>query len=561
MSHSASAWRPVTRERLKTGRRPSGGDVFSKRMDRRSFVRIALCGAAAAAAPGSGSGQSLPASLTVQREAEGRRVPASYVGLSYELAQLTEPTFFSPEHTDLISLFRALSPGGLLRLGGNTSEFCWFQAEPSTPAPKLHVPPGDLARNWMPHRLFALQPEAIHALAGFLHATGWQAIYGLNFGNSTPERAAVEAAYVAHTLGDRLAFFQIGNEPDFYRDANNGTRPPGWGFDDYAREWIAFAHAITAAVPTARFGGPDTGASSDWIVRFGREIAPVLEGRLVALSGHYYAEGPPNDPAVTTRRLLAGDPQVTRATKAIVQVADANHLAYHMTEGNSCYRGGKPGMSDAFAAALWSGDFLLRLASLGCAGVNLHGGDSRFLSAGLGDHNPGLDVPGATRPAAPNGFYTPIASERGSPARARPVFYGMLLAQQFAGATMLQTDLTAQGNVTAYAARKEDRYLVAIFNKDETASFDLEIGLPGSARNAAMWRLTAPDLKSTEGITLGDAAVPDDGPWTPSSQRLPVLQGRARLQLPSGTGALVLSCVSEELWQRLDSGVDQLAAN
>ena len=48
--------------------------------------------------------------------------------------------------------------------------------------------------DWMPHRLFEISPEAIDALAGFLQATGWRLIYGLNFGNSTPERAAAEAA-------------------------------------------------------------------------------------------------------------------------------------------------------------------------------------------------------------------------------------------------------------------------------------------------------------------------------------------------------------------------------
>ena len=86
-------------------------------------------------------------------------------------------------------------------------------------APKLRVPPGKLEDNWMPHRLFAIKPEAIDALAGFLKATGWKLIYGLNFGNSTPERAAREAAYVARAIGDRLEYFQIGNEPDFYQDA------------------------------------------------------------------------------------------------------------------------------------------------------------------------------------------------------------------------------------------------------------------------------------------------------------------------------------------------------
>jgi hypothetical protein len=163
------------------------------------------------------------ATLTVRTAAAGRTVPASFTGLSYELAQLAEPAFFSPEHKHLVALFRRLSPSGILRLGGNTSESCWFRAAPDTPAPKLHIPTGGLSMNWMPHRLFEIQPAAIDSLAEFLHAAGWTAIYGLSFGNNTPERAAAEAAYVHEKLGSRLAFFQIGNEPDFYRDTNNGT--------------------------------------------------------------------------------------------------------------------------------------------------------------------------------------------------------------------------------------------------------------------------------------------------------------------------------------------------
>jgi hypothetical protein len=508
-------------------------------MKRRRFLSVAAAGTAALAIPNFSWTEPGSASVVLHTRSVGRRVPNRYIGLSYELAQLTEPTFFSPEHTDLISLFRRLNPGGLLRLGGNTSEFCWFQAEPSIPPPMLHVPPGELAHNWMPHRLFAIQPQAIHSLAGFLHATGWQAVYGVNYGNSTAERAAVEAAYVARTLGDRLAFFQIGNEPDFYRDANNGTRPQGWNFDDYTREWIAVADAITAAVPEARFGGPDTGASSDWVVRFGQEMAPRLGERLVALSGHYYAEGPPDDPAVTSTRLLAGDPKVTNSTRSILEAAGAHHLAYHMTEGNSCYRGGKPGMSDAFAAALWCGDYLLLLATLGCAGINLHGGDSRFLSAGLGDHNPGLDVVGGKRQTAPNGFYTPIASELGQPANARPVYYGILMAQQFAGAHMLGVDLNVPGNVTAYAAQKEGRQLLAIFNKEKTTSFDLSITSDRPPAKAEAWRLTAPSLDAVTGVTLGGASITNLGTWAPKTQQLLMTHGMARLYLPSATGVLV----------------------
>ena len=116
-----------------------------------------------------------------------------------------------------------------------------------------------------------------------------------------------------------------------------------------------------------------------------------MRGQLKVLTGHYYAEGPPNDPRVTTERLLAGNPKIAGEMQKIEAVARAHGLVYRMTEGNSCYRGGKPGMSNAFAAALWAGDYMLLLASLGCVGVNLHGGTSDFLTAGLGGHTPGME--------------------------------------------------------------------------------------------------------------------------------------------------------------------------
>jgi hypothetical protein len=460
--------------------------------------------------------------------------------LSYELAQLTDPEFFSAAHRRLVTHFRLLSPHGVLRIGGNTSEFCWFQADASTPAPKLRVPPGNLEENWMPHQLFAIKPEAIDALAGFLRATGWKLIYGLNFGNSTPERAAREAAYVAHAVGERLEYFQIGNESDFYQDANNGTRPPGWGFADYLREWTDYAEAIAAKVPDARFGGPDVGASSNWGTRFGEEIPDKVRERLKVLTGHYYAEGPPNDPRVTTSRLLAGNARIAGEMEKIEAVARAHGQVYRMTEGNSCYRGGKPGMSNAFAAAMWAGDYMLLLASLGCAGVNLHGGTSTYLTAGLGGHTPGMEV-AKTPQAMKSGFYTPIFTEPGAQVKAMPIFYGMVLAIQFAGATMLKVDGDMQGvNATAYAARHASGFKIAIFNKDERKAVDASLTMPGKVHSARAWRLEAPALNSTEGVTLAGAEI-EAGEWSPKRiEPVAVKNGVPRIRVPASSAVLVL---------------------
>jgi len=197
-------------------------------------------------------------------------------------------------------------------------------------------------------------------------------------------------------------------------------------------------------------------------------------------------------------------------------------------------------MSDAFAAALWAGDYMLQLASLGCEGVNLHGGVSAFLTAGLGDHTPGIEVAKAPQKVR-SGFYTPISSEPGSAVRAMPVFYGMLLANQFAGGIPLDVKgLPESVNATAYAARDGQGCKVAIFNKDERQGLDLSIHSPGKVGAGTAWRLEAPGLDSTLGVTLAGAPIADDGVWSPRVvERIAAKGGMARIQVPASSAVLL----------------------
>ena len=59
-------------------------------------------------------------------------------------------------------------------------------------------------------------------------------------------------------------------------------------------------------------------------------------------------------------------------------------LPFRMSEGNSCWNGGQPGVSDTLASALWSADVMLQFAAAGCAGVNMHGGGNGFSHAHRG---------------------------------------------------------------------------------------------------------------------------------------------------------------------------------
>jgi hypothetical protein len=174
-------------------------------------------------------------------------------------------------------------------------------------------------------------------------------------------------------------------------------------------------------------------------------------------------------------------------------MAEHSTVPYRMTEGNTCYRGGKPGVSDVFASSLWSADYLLKLASLGYAGANLHGGEGKMVANSLGGTLPGEALMANPHAPHPRPFYTPIA-DIGDRYVAEPVSFGMRFAQRFAGGTVLHLDFDPGAvNATAYAAKLPDgRTLVAIINKD--AHFDLKINQPE-------WRLvealTAPKLTST----------------------------------------------------------------
>jgi hypothetical protein len=215
---------------------------------------------------------------------------------------------------------------------------------------------------------------------------------------------------------------------------------------------------------------------------------------IAAISHHYYFTGPPSNANATLDHLLHPNPKVQQTAETTRAAALKIGTKYRMTEGNSCYRGGKPGFSDVFGAALWAADYLLTLASLGYAGVNLHGGSGKAVADSLGGTLPGeLLMPDPKAPHA-RPFYTPIAEIDGHYI-AEPVFYGLKFAQQFAGATLIPVDFNPGSvNATAYAAKlPTGQIVVAIINKDET--HDLHIDVPFYSTSAV---LSAPSLTSTQ---------------------------------------------------------------
>lgn len=490
-------------------------------MDRRKFLATswaASCAALASPSSFADRGGGEPVRLIVRPDQLGNPIAADFTGLSYETSQLSDPAFFSPANGALAAFHRHLGAAGVLRIGGNTSEFSDWTPETPPIAGQDTVQPAsqpaavalgpDTGRHPPPRR--PVTPVAVHNLRGFLELSGWRLIYGLNMGSESPETVADEAAYVAGVMGDRLVAFQLCNEPDLFH--RNGLRPPGYDYAQFAAEWRRYFHAVRRRVPRAPFAGPDTADNADWLARFADE----QRDDVAFLSQHYYAEGPPSDPSMTIARLLGPSPRLEADLRAGAAARKGTGLPFRMAETNSCYQGGKPGVSDTFAAALWAADLMYRLAQAGAIGVNFHGGGY--------------------------GWYTPIAGTLDNGFVARPIYYGLLLFAVAGAGRLVRTEMEGAGDgaVAAYALRSGDDGLkLIIFNKSLRDDVDLTIDVPGS-KKAVVLRLMAPRVDDTTDVTFGGSAVGAYGGWTPSvADTLVAGHGRLSLRMPKASGALL----------------------
>lgn len=420
-------------------------------------------------------------------------MPLDFTGLSYETGQLYNADFFSPQNTALIAAFRGLSDHGVLRLGGHLSNITpWDGIGLDDPKQIRGVRHG-IEDYWewplvdpivQHHKQGIITHQAVKNLKGFLDAVNWRLIYGLNFACGSAARAADEAAAVATITGDSLIAFVVGNEADGFGE-DQFFRAKGYNFDQYIAEYETWVKAVRAKTPQAPFAGPDTEGQVDtWVKKYGERT----KGDAVMLTSHFYAMGPASDPAMTSERLLQKvnpslEKQIAEVTSA---VAAAGGTPYRMDEGNSCFGGGKDGVSNAYASALWVADYMLHVACAGFIGVNLHGGGT--------------------------GFYAPIESSERSPASPRPMYFGMQLAQQFAGYKIAPCAVSTEENITAYLATKGEQSQLAIINKSPTT---IRIALPKDLRAKPMtqrWLLSGPALDAKQGVRFTKQSSPETTP-------------------------------------------------
>jgi hypothetical protein len=429
--------------------------------------------------PPSLTGTTVSATIKVARGTAVGKLPAGSAGFSFEKSHLSDG-FFTGTHAPLIAMLKLLGPG-MVRIGADdVNNSVWV---PNA----TFVTPGTTSPN--------VGTAEVDALAAFLTATGWKAIYAVNMrGSSTPQTAVTELTYVVPKLGASLAAVEIGNELNLY------------SISDAEGVWRSFAQAIRKAFPNTPIAGPGDFEDVNYCTKF-----VSGEASLIDVVTHHYYRGQAGTSTATVANLVNVDPVVTSGSQSLASSVKSNNIrgGFRYGETNTYSSHGQAGMSDALLSALWGVNFMLTTAQLGSVGVNFHGG---------GQNQDGNVCPNGVSSCDRPFRYSPLLEVDSRVTAAAPLYYGMLLVSRIPAGDMFATTITSGSSVAlrAYAVASSDGTTsVMLVNSEASKGVNATVDVGSAIASASAMYLRGPSLTSTTGVTFGEAAVSAAGVWTP----------------------------------------------
>jgi hypothetical protein len=482
-----------------------------------------------------------PGTPTLHLGRAGDRIPAGFLGLSMEFQAVRAYTGSDPRSVDpvLVRLIADLSPGQrpVLRIGGDSTDVSWVPA-PGVKKPKF----GGYT--------YPLTPSWLATTAAFAHRLHARLILGLNLAADEPALDAAEARAFAGAFGrSSIDALEIGNEPNLFATIPEWTlpdgakvkaRPPGYDPARYEREVAAVVAALPPARPGWSLAGPALAASQNpaaagiWKTGMGGFLRG--EPAVAQLTVHRYplknwdcfvARHSPQTPTIDHLLAQYSTAGLARGVRVWTALARTERRTVRIDELNSVACRGAPGVSDAFASALWVTDALFSLASAGVGGVNIH--------------------------TLPDAAYEPFAvAHAGGRWRAHvePEYYGLRLFAQAApaGSRMVAVRGAERSvSLSVWATRATDgTERVVLIDKDPRRARTIRIAVPSAmeSRDVTVERLTAPSVAARGDVRLGGrtfgAATTTGILGAPRATRAPSGGGRTVVvRVPGGSAALV----------------------
>jgi hypothetical protein len=431
-------------------------------------------------------------SIKLNASATGKTIASDFAGLSFEKSSLNKAIFSSRSDT-LIRIFQTLGIRSL-RMGGNSVD----KDTLSTIATKTHF-----------------TKSALDSLFLFARQAGCRIFIGMNCGgNNNPSLAAKEASYIVQKYNSELVGFEVGNEPDLYH--SNGFRPSTYSLANYESDYQQYYDSIKHYQPSAAFTGPaSAGSYNTFTLPFCRHFG----SKISMLTQHYYvgkANAETVHKQIVTLLSAAKLNSISTEVKALVSCADSSKISFRMGECNSFYNGGQWGVSDAFASALWALDYMYKLASDGCSGVNFHGGLS--------------------------GPYT-VISKKKNIYSVRPIAYGILAFQIGSKGRFISAKVTNNNiNLNSYSVIDSSKNIYCtIINKDTLQNAVIKLDAGSSAYTSAEYvRLSSPSLGDTITVSLGEQIVNSVGTCPALTwQSVAVSANKTQISIPAGSAVVL----------------------
>ncbi|KAJ5960282.1 family 79 glycoside hydrolase [Penicillium vulpinum] len=453
-------------------------------------------------------------------------VDANYQSYSIEFSYMhdyagndTHPNEFSLRMLKNLEKISGAYP--IMRIGGSTSNRAIYDANQK----EAVIPTFDRPTDDQPSRL-TIGPSWMESF----HQWGKDIkyIYGLSFydqnssfidGRDGIDETAIQAKVAYDSLGDQLYAFEIGNEMNLWQCTID--RPCDWTIDSYVSQWNDYANAVQAAIGNyenifqgcvfTSLAGISYNTTPSWSVEDAVN-AGMNSTKSKTIADHQYLGMsqmgcPGRGPVPTIEGNVLNRTQIHRLLyehERIGNVTKDTGMKYVLGETNAIGCQGAPGISDVFAEALWSVDYILYLATLNIERVHFHMGTQYRYS-----------------PWQPIDYLNTTA-------QVKPLYYGnMMTSKIFAGGNKQVDLLLNETTLAAYTiydagegrkrncARPESVVVanMAMWNSTQLAHHRpyTKVQLPKEFKHGKVRRLTSPGVETSKHITFAGQWVDNKG--------------------------------------------------